>query len=164
MKIAVCSFVIGDKYKDIVKYGIQTRINYCRKHGYDYIDDESVYDPSREIEWSKILIIQKYLARYDFLVWVDADTFIMNNEIRLEDLLDRLLGSADLMYVAAHGWVNNGVFFVRNTPLMHAYFKEVYNHTGEICREQGAMDLLYRINWENCQSKIVIVRNQKEFN
>ena len=59
MKIAVCSFVIGDRYKDIVKYGIQTRINYCKKHNYDYIDDDSIYDRSRRIEWSKILIVQK---------------------------------------------------------------------------------------------------------
>jgi len=164
MKIGVCSFVIGQQYKDIVKYGIQTRINYCKKYNYDFIDDENVYDPSREIEWSKIRIIQKYLASYDFLVWIDADTFIMNDEIRLEDLIERLLGDKDLMYVAAHGWVNNGIFFVRNTPLMHEYFREVYNHTGQICREQGAMDFLWRINWMNCQNKMLIVRNQKEFN
>jgi hypothetical protein len=164
MKIGVCSFVIGDKYKNIVKYGIQTRVNYCKKYGYTYIDDDTIYDTSREIEWSKILVISKYLSSYDFLVWIDADTFIMNDEIRLEELIDRLLENKDLMYVAAHEWVNNGIFFVRNTTLMHEYFKETYKNTSHICREQGAMDYLWRINWNGCREKMVIVQNQKEFN
>ena len=121
MKIAVCSFVIGDRYKDIVKYGIQTRINYCKKHNYDYIDDESVYDRSRKIEWSKILIVQKYLSQYDFLVWIDADTFIMNDNVTLESLIEKYLEGdypKDLMYTVGHGWVNNGIIFIRNTPFM----------------------------------------------
>jgi hypothetical protein len=167
MKIAVCSFVIGDKYKDIVKYGIQTRINYCKKHNYDYIDDQSVYDRSRKIEWSKILIVQKYLSQYDFLVWIDADTFIMNEDITLESLIEKYLegdNPKDFMYTVGHQWVNNGVMFVRNTAFMGDFFTEVYNHTDQICSEQGSLDYLYRTNWKSCQMKIVVVQNQKEFN
>lgn len=167
MKIAVCSFVIGDRYKEIVKYGIQTRINYCKKHNYDYIDDESVYDRSRKIEWSKILIVQKYLSQYDFLVWIDADSFIMNDNVTLERLIEKYLegdNPKDLMYTVGHGWINNGVMFIRNTPFMRDFFREVYTHTDQICNEQGSIDYLYRTNWMNCQSKIVVVQNQKEFN
>lgn len=167
MKIAICSFVIGDRYKDIVKYGIKIRKSYCEKYNYDYIDDESMYDRTREIEWSKILIIQKYLNQYDFLVWIDADTLIMNDSIKLESLIEKYLegdNPKDLMYTVGHGWVNNGIMFVRNTKAMNEYFREVYNHTTEVCREQGAMDLLYRINWNNCQNKIVVVQDQNEFN
>jgi hypothetical protein len=166
MKIAVCSFVIGDKYKEVVKYGIQTRKDYCKKHNYDYIDDESVYDSSREVEWSKILIIQKYINQYDFIVWIDADTFIMNEDITLESLIKMYLEgeNKDLMYTVGHNWVNNGIMFIRNTPFMKEFFTEVYKHTDQICREQGSIDYLYRMNWKGCQSKIVVVKNQKEFN
>ncbi len=176
MKIAVCSFVIGETYRNTVKNGIITRKKYCEKHSYDYIDDETVYCPEREIEWSKIKIIQKYLKieknekekkekkNYDFLVWIDADTFIMNDTITLESLIEKFMKNKDLMYVQAHGWVNNGVFFVRNTEFMRNFFTEVWNHTGHVCREQGAMDYLYRINWNNCQSVILLVENQREFN
>jgi hypothetical protein len=167
MKIAVCSFVIGDRYMDIVKYGIESRKEYCKKYNYDYIDDTSVYDSSMEVEWSKILIMQKYLGQYDFLVWIDADTFIMNDEITLESLIDRYLEGEtprDVMYTVGHGWINNGVFFVRNTEWVYEYFTEVNKNRNEICREQGSMDLLYRVNWNGCQSKVVVVQNQKEFN
>ena len=60
MKFAILTLAIGDQYKKTVQPSQQTKKEYCARHGYEYIDDESVYDPSRPIAWSKILLIKKY--------------------------------------------------------------------------------------------------------
>jgi hypothetical protein len=164
MKIAVCSLSVGENYRNITQYGIDTRRNYCEKHGYTFIEEESAVDWTRHLAWSKIPLILKHLSSYDFLVWMDADSFVMNDTYKLEDFITRLLGDKDLMYTTGHNWVNTGVFFVKNTPFMKLFFQEAYKHTDQICWEQGAIDYLWRINWNNCKEKIIIVQNQVEFN
>jgi len=168
MKIAILTFYHGEKFKNDTKYGRRVLVNYCKKHNYDFIDDaQSIIDSSREIQWSKILLIQKYLRlkEYDYLVWIDADIFIMNPEITIESKINRLMNSKHIMYSKdCGGWVNNGVIFIKSTQQALDFFIETWNHTNEICREQGAMDLLYRMNWNNCQSIIEITQDQREYN
>jgi hypothetical protein len=62
------------------------------------------------------------------------------------------------------GWVNTGVMFIKNTQFMLAFMAQSWHHTDQICWEQGAIDLLYRVNWLGCQEVIKIVPDQTEFN
>lgn len=170
MKIGIIYMAYGEKFKADIKYGRITLIDYCKRYGYDFIEDESLAkEHDREIQWTKILLIQKYIQsespKYDYLVWIDADTLIMNPEIRIEDFISRLMNNRDIMYSNDfHGWINNGIIFIKNTPISLEYFKEVWNHTGEICREQGAMDLLYRMNWNNCRNFVQVTLDLREYN
>jgi hypothetical protein len=164
MKIGVCSLAVGDKFRNDVKYGIRTKVEYCKKHGYDFIEDDSKTDYTRHLAWSKIPVILEYLSKYDYLVWMDADTIITNDNLKLEDFITRLLHDKELMYVRSKGWVNTGVMFIKNTEFMHRFMKASWPFTDKICWEQGAIDHLYRINWEGCQSKIVLVPDQTEYN
>lgn len=166
MKIAILTIYNGQKFIEDTIYGKKTIINYCKKHCYDFIDDTTIIDNTREIQWSKILLIQKYLQKdYDYLVWIDADIIILNDEKKIEHFIERLMGDKQLMYSKDFGsWVNNGVIFIKNTPFMLEYFQEVYKHTNEICREQGSMDFLWRINWKNCRNVIAITEDPTEYN
>jgi len=163
MRIGVCSLAIGDAFKEAVKYGVRSKVLYCQKHGYDFIQDDSLTDHSRHLAWSKIPVILNYLTKYDYLVWVDADTLIMNPDKRLEDYI-AMMADRELMYVASLGWVNTGVMFIKNTPFMLEFFAETWGYTNEICWEQGAIDRLYRDDWRGCRSKIVILPDQTVFN
>lgn len=170
MKICVLTLYNGDKFKSDTKYGRETLINYCKKHNYDFIEDPSlVKEHDREVQWTKILLIQKYLQfnsnYYDYVVWIDADTLIMNDEKTIESFIQNLMQTKDIMYSNDNnGYINNGIIFIKNTPFALEYFKETWKHTGEICREQGSMDLLYRINWNNCRSFISVTQNLREYN
>jgi len=170
MRIAILSLYSGDKFKRDTTYGKQTIINYSEIHGYDFLYDNEdiIKEHDREIQWTKILIIQKYLKEeynYDYLVWIDADIVILNPQKTLESFISRLMNNRDIMYSKDFGgWVNNGVIFIKNTPFSHEYFKEVWNYTNEICREQGAMDLLYRMNWKESQEHMQITEDPKEYN
>ena len=175
MKIAVLTIYSGEKFIEDTKYGRRVLVDYCKKHNYDFIDDSTVTkDHDREIQWSKILLIQKYLKYikdgedkpyYDYLVWIDADIFIMNPDITIESIIERLMNNKHIMYSKDFGgWVNNGVIFIKNTKEALDYFVESWNHTTQICREQGSMDYIWRINWNNCQSILEITQNQREYN
>ena len=167
MKICILTIYHGEKFRNDTKYGRQTIINYCDRYGYDFVDDDTIVDNTREIQWSKILLIQKYLEKgeHDYLVWIDADILILNPEKSIENFIERLMGDKELMYSKDFGnWVNNGVIFIKNTAFMLDYFKEVYKHTNEVCREQGSMDMLWRRNWANCRSVTAITEDPTEYN
>lgn len=175
MKIGVITLAFGDKFKNDIKYGRQTLVEYCKKYNYDLLEDESMIEKhNREIQWTKILLILKFLELkkennieplYDYLVWIDADTIILNDKLTLESFIGRLMNNKHVMYSKDFGgWVNNGVIFIKNSNLSYDYFKESWNHTNEICREQGSMDMLYRYNWNNCQNFIQITEDPTEYN
>ena len=168
MKIGVITLAVGEKFLKDIKYARITLKDYCKKHNYDFLEDTSlVTNHDREIQWTKILLVQKYLEikEYDYLVWIDADIVILNPEITLESFIDRLMNNKDIMYSRDFGgWVNNGVIFIKNTDFSREFFKESWNHTNEICREQGSMDMLYRYNWNNSQQHIQLTDDPREYN
>ena len=55
----------------------KNREDYAKKWGIPLIvEDSSIVDTSRPTAWSKIRVLQKYFHQYDWLVWIDGDTFI----------------------------------------------------------------------------------------
>lgn len=88
MKIAVLTLIIGDEYSKTVSLATKCKKDYCLKHGYDFIEgNDDIYDKSRPIAWSKIKLIKKHIHDYDYIFLSDADVVIMNNKIRIEDLV-----------------------------------------------------------------------------
>jgi hypothetical protein len=164
IKIGIVSLAVGEKFREDVKYGIRTKVKYCEKYGYDFIEDDSNTDHTRHLAWSKIPVILAYLEKYDYLVWMDADTIITNDDKKMEWFIREYMGDKELMYVESKQWVNTGVMFIKSTDYMREFMSESWNHTDKICWEQGAIDYLWRINWRNCRSKIMLVPDQRTFN
>jgi len=171
MKIAVCSLSLGEEFRDVTKYAIQNKILYCEKHGYDFIEDPSVYDSNRPHAWSKILLVKKYLPNYDYVMWIDADTFIMNDEIKIEDKINTLMNDRDFMVGIDWQMMNSGVFFMKNTQGMIDFLDEIYKQTHLVIPvggnyEQTAIIELYENNWNNIQdvSSVIKYPRQIEFN
>ncbi len=63
---------------------------YANKHGYSYVkkivndDDYLDWHPT----WIKIDVIKTYLQIFDYVVWIDADAVFVNQDIKIEDLID----------------------------------------------------------------------------
>lgn len=166
-RIAVLSLCIGDKYKECMKYGRRSKIDYCNKYAYDFIEDETVYDKTRPIAWSKILLVKKYLSSYDYVWLVDADTIIMNPEIRLEQIIseniqhDRdVLVSRDIS-----GEINTGSVFFKNTLYCSELIDLIYSQTQFINDEyweQTAFNHIYNNDMKNTQYKITVLSQDKQ--
>ena len=56
MKIGIITLAYGEKFKNDIKYGRRTLLDYCNKNNYDLLEDESMVSKhDREIQWTKIL-------------------------------------------------------------------------------------------------------------
>jgi hypothetical protein len=149
MKIAIITFIVGNDYKKAMNLGIQSKIEYAKKHGYDlHIGGDDVWDRSRPIPWSKLKYIEKFLDKsvydYDYLFVSDADVLITNSEVKLESFLPLMEGK-DLMWtydVCDH--FNSGHMFIKcdngeSICWLKSYFDDVWK-----CEE-----LIHHIWWEN---------------
>src|ERR1043165_7361806 len=136
MKICVVSLFTPE----IADYALRIahdKSDYCAIHGYDFIcPTQRISDGSRPASWDKILLLQKHLPEYDYLFWTDADSIIMDFSIRLERFIDAY---SELIISKDHNAVNAGNFFIRNTPRVHEFLKDVYAQT----------DLVNHCWWDN---------------
>jgi hypothetical protein len=164
LKIGLCSLSIGEQYKQYTKYTRENKILYCKKHGYDFIEDESIYDNTKPIPWSKILQLQKYLSTYDYLVWVDADIYIMNSNLKLENFIQKY---SEFDIICGSDWkmINTGVFFIKNTEFSNTFLKLIYDNEFDpngdpndryLNWEQGSFINLWDKNEMNCRKKIMV--------
>jgi len=121
MKIAILSH--GDNRMDRwKKISFENKEKYCDKNGYDFIGSDKVYD-DRPPQWSKLLMVREYLPSYDWVMWNDPDTLIMNTEIKLEEFIDN-----DFDFIAAKfDYINMGVFFVKNSAIGLKIINDIYN-------------------------------------
>jgi hypothetical protein len=155
-KIAVLTLCIGADYKRNLESCIQSKRDYCAKHGYDFIlGGEEWWDRSRPIAWSKMGFFIHHMkesilsGKYDYLWLSDADVYITNMDLKVEEHMLPLLpeGKDVLFCVDAFDHINSGNIFLRPTPRVIDWFDRV-DHRDEcvnhIWWENGAMLLEWR--------------------
>jgi hypothetical protein len=167
MKIAVCSLYINKWYMDIVKYGKISLEKYCNKHGYDFhFETEStsggVYDGKRDIPWYKIQLLLKILNNYDYdyVIWNDADSHIVNYDKKLENFIDEM-GDKDIL--VARDWksiLNTGTMFIRNCDYTKQLLTAIWNNdkpSDPKLHEQSSLGDIYQKNINDAQNHIMIL-------
>ena len=141
----VLTLAIGEDFRKTLSKALQSKIDYCKKHDYEFIlGDEKFWDRSRPIAWSKVPFLLDVLNRCEeneILFLSDADVYITNMELRIEDhILPSFLNQKDLlMTLDACGNINDGNIIMRNTEWLRNFWKRVYEQT----------ELIYHIWWEN---------------
>lgn len=97
---------------------LENRQTYCNKHNYTLIDANPLMDPTRPAAWSKLLAMEHYFATgmYDYLMFLDMDTIIMNSNLKLESFVEASGGSYDIIMTEDENGLNSGVFLARNSP------------------------------------------------
>lgn len=144
-RILVLTLAIGADYRRNLDRALKSKRDYCERHGYEYLElHEEAWDRERPIAWSKVPQWIKYSAmkdRYDFIWISDADVWITNPTLRLEDHVLPLLppGKDLLMTYDSCQHVNSGNMIVRTGDWAPTFFQKVWEQT----------DCLYHIWWEN---------------
>ncbi|ORX91300.1 hypothetical protein K493DRAFT_339446 [Basidiobolus meristosporus CBS 931.73] len=130
--------------------------SYAKKHDYSFIARSSEFAQQvfrgRRIVWGKIDAIEKTLPEYDWLFWLDMDAVIMNEEIRVEDILEKFrqdLGDEEFskksLFVTKpkhDPMINAGVFLLKNSVWSFDFLREVQHRKenyNRIFYEQRAM-------------------------
>jgi hypothetical protein len=144
--IRIISLACGEEYIEKWQTGILTKMDYCRKNNYGFIQDYNCLDVTRPAPWSKIRMVQRELERTDFIVWLDADTIIMNNKHRIEEFLIDMKKDHFLLIGEDYNAINSGVFIIKNCEISRVFLEDVYNQTDSINSgwwEQDAIIKLY---------------------
>ena len=146
MNFAVCSLAIGSDYKKSIKFCIESQERHAKKHGYTRITDESVFDVTRDATWSKIPLLQKYLPDYDYIMWIDGDVLITNQDRKINEFIDLIDPGKFLFIGRDFQGLNAGVFIIKNCPEALEFLSEVWTREDmarKLFHEQTAMtDLL----------------------
>jgi len=137
--------VIGADYKKKLAKALESKRAYCARHGYEYIQAEEEYwDRTRPIAWSKVKAWKKYAAmkdKYDYIWISDADVYITNLDIKLENhVLPLLPDNKDLLltYDSCQN-VNSGNMILRTGDWAVDFCQRVWDQT----------EFIYHIWWEN---------------
>lgn len=141
-RIHVATMSVGDWYQQATYPSYPNKEAYCEKHGYAFHAYTESLDTSRPIPWSKVLIILEIFDKYPdckWVFWTDADSLIMNSDVRLEDHIDQ---TYDMIAATDSGHLNSGQMLIRNCKwskdfLSRIYAKEEFINNG--WWEQSAM-------------------------
>jgi hypothetical protein len=163
-KIGICYLSVGDEYRKITQYSRLNKILYCKKYGYDFIEEENYIDKSKPIQWNKILLILNNISKYDYLVYIDADMLIMNDSIRIEYFIEN---NKDVDLIISKDWImpNTGFMVIKNTEFCKNFFEFSYQNVYDenkfsdgryLNYEQGSIIHMYDNNILDCKSKIHI--------
>lgn len=144
-RILVLTLAIGADYRRGLTKALQSKRDYCARHGYTYREcHEEVWNRDRPIAWSKVPVWKEVAGQWDQwdYVWIsDADVWISNPDIRLEDhVLPLLPANKDLLLTydsCQH--VNTGNMILRPSQWAVDFFTKVWNRT----------DAIYHIWFEN---------------
>jgi hypothetical protein len=144
-RILVLTLVIGADYKKKLVKALESKRSYCARHGYEYIQaEEESWDRTRPIAWSKVKVWKKYAAmkdKYDYIWISDADVYITNLNLKLEDhVLPLLPDNKDLLLTydsCQH--VNSGNMILRTGEWAVDFCQRVWDQT----------EFIYHIWWEN---------------
>ena len=87
LKIGVLQITWG-KVQPYYKRVEKLHQKYCEMHGYEYlwVHDHVKVDPSYDHE-NKQFVLSEFIARFDYVLYMDIDCMIWNNTVRLEDFI-----------------------------------------------------------------------------
>ena len=111
-----------DAYANVGDIGIPNKYRYCELRNYAFNIVREGFDTSRPASWSKILFVKERLPHYDWIFWTDADSLIMNHEVKLTRFID---SSYDFIMALE----NAGQFFIRNSEWSFKWLDAIWNST-----------------------------------
>mmetsp|Transcript_18188 Transcript_18188/g.35723 ORF Transcript_18188/g.35723 Transcript_18188/m.35723 type:complete len:394 (-) Transcript_18188:225-1406(-) len=125
MKLGIVTF-FGNMDPEMRAASIANKETYAARHGYDVIVADEDIDKSRPAAWSKFIILKKYLDKYQYLMWMDADALFMNMTIRVEDLID---SHHELFFARDEADINSGIFLIRNSEWSKWWLDQAWDQT-----------------------------------
>ena len=122
-------FMRWRNYDGIIEMTWANKYEYTQLHGYTLFDGSHLIDPSRPPAWSKITVVQHLLQQNlcDWVMWMDADTIIMNDKIPVSSFLPQDTTHDFLVVDDKGGGYNSGVFLFRNTEWSKKFLDRWWN-------------------------------------
>lgn len=111
-------------YKNIAELTVPNKKEYCAKNGYHYLEIVDANTEGKHPAFSKFVSVLNYLPFYDWIFYNDADSLIMNMNIKLESFMD---SNFDMIISYDINGLNTGQWFVKNTAWATNFLTKVFN-------------------------------------
>lgn len=136
----------NESFHEVAKLTDPTKQAYCNKHGYHFLVRPAAahYHPV----WAKMHLMKEILPAYDWVFWMDADAFIMNQEIKIETIIDPAF---DFFVSHDINGLNSGVFLAKNSEWTKGLFDAVLDeeklYAGYLGEQISLRKVVYDLNW-----------------
>ena len=156
-----------DRDDEYIRLHDSNVFEYCTLHDYDYIRTTNCDKSESSTYWCKVNKVNVLLDEYDYVMWLDSDTIILNNT-PLESIISEFKDK-DVMYGMNNvGILNNiaitvnaGVFIIKNSQIGKDFITDLLTRiknlplcvddnnkeTGlwaGVCYEEGLMNILIK--------------------
>mmetsp|Transcript_6370 Transcript_6370/g.19825 ORF Transcript_6370/g.19825 Transcript_6370/m.19825 type:complete len:439 (-) Transcript_6370:85-1401(-) len=123
--VTYCNY--NDSRTQLTSFSRSNKNTYASRHKYSLLHFEQPFVTQAHPWMNKLIAIQKNLAAFDWLLWVDCDLFFMN-PVRTVDALIRtaVLKNPDASLIIAEDgmMLNSGAFLLRNSPWGHSFLAQ----------------------------------------
>lgn len=149
--------VTSPEIKEYSKYSTEINKRYCDKHGYSFLEIETVNCETYAPQWSKIFTVLELLKTnlYDYVFFLDADAVVLNDSVTLEDLIKDLDSPIAFSINDWNGGelINTGAFLCSKeaVPYLEECIKISILEPGlklEYWHEQTAINRMYTQGWK----------------
>lgn len=137
--------------KNIAELTFSSKYKYANKHGYDLLNIQDFgEDIEKKITRDNLAFLRvsrtaDMLKYYDIVLWIDADSIITNDTIKIEDFpLEE-----HITFYASYDWngkysISAGNFLFYKNNNTDNFLQAMYSLNGKAPNEQVAMNFLYR--------------------
>ena len=130
MRIALVTLATPE-ISPVARLSHPNRASYCRRHGHAFISHDRNPDAGRHPYWGKVPVLLSHLNDgFDWLFWSDADSLILNPDLRLEDLVAED-PAAELICTRDRHGINSGEFLISNKSGRAAAFLRAWYGQGQ---------------------------------
>jgi len=152
----------GPTFKVIGELSRQSKEEYCKIHGYDFSLKDKDFDPSWVYRTERVNILINEIGNYDWIWYLDTDTMIMNQTIRIENLID---DNYDLIIAKTRTEglieINDGSMLIKRSE----WSKKFLNHINSVAKtssnpwpcQQAVIDYINITHVEEAKKHIKIV-------
>lgn len=138
--------VTSTEIHEYSQYSCPINKEYCRKHGYDYLNLDAINLKEYAASWSKIIHSIDILTskQYDYIFYLDADAAVINQTIKIESIIADMKG--DISF-SENGWnggelINAGSFIVSKNGI------DILKEMIKLVNNQEMLSKKYQFPWE----------------
>jgi len=131
---------------------------YCALHGYHFIEEHIHLLKGRHFFHNRQRVIQKYLPHYQWVVFIDGDSWVVNRTKRFEEILDDRYDL--LLSMRENHEIFCGAIIIRNSPYGRSFLDNwlKWSDNGQARMNFDNGDLIYHVihemkppGWEKCK-------------
>lgn len=138
--------------KELSDISFDSYYNYCKNNNIE-LERFEITETERPPSWYKIkLILKQFDLGYEYVMWVDADTLLVNNEFNIKNIIDNV---SQIYLCDDFNGINCGVMIWKKTDITKNILNKMWELTNFIYHgwwEQAAFRYLYDNDYNNIKS------------